>query len=438
MNNYTVDDIATEAYLFLYPLVIMDVTRRQIMSRSPIDAAEPGANLFLHNRDTATDRWRSVARPNFDTLFSSAWIDLSNGPVTLTIPASGERYHMFQALDMWTDTYAVIGTRTVGNGGCRVMIVSPQWRDAPLGDADHRIVCPTTTTWIIGRTYASLGADTVHARTFLDGVTAVSSVGGALPDSDNDEPEVSPSVAPVKQVDGLSAEQFFRYASRLVQREGIHFSDGSMSLRLSHVGFNPGVEFDFVAQTEQVKQAIIEAPRRALARLRHSSNVAGIDFLCWTTSAGNIGYYGNNYMRRATIARFGLAANPPEDAVYISSTVDTNGETLSGARTYRMHFEKGQLPPADAFWSVTAYGQQGFLIPNELNRFGIRSKDPIEFNDDGSLDITIGPQCPAGFASSNWIPSVDGPIDFSIRLYSPGARYVEGEWVPPLIEHISG
>lgn len=102
-----------------------------------------------------------------------------------------------------------------------------------------------------------------------------------------------------------------------------------------------------------------------------------------------------------------------------------------------MHFEKGQLPPADAFWSVTAYGQQGFLIPNELNRFGIRSKDPIEFNDDSSLDITSGPQCPAGFAVSNWIPSVDGPIDFSIRLYSPGVRYVEGDWEPPLIECIS-
>lgn len=437
MNNYTIEDVATEAYLFLYPLVIMDVTMRQIMARSHIDATDPRANLFLHNHETATDKWRSVARPNFDTLFSSAWIDLRNGPVVVNIPPSHGRYHMFQSLDMWTDTYAVIGTRTVGQNGSRVMICSPEWRNAPLADAEQKIVCPTSTTWIIGRTFATFGDDLSSAQEFLSGVSAIATGGYALPDIEDFEIEVSAAVAPVKQVDSLTPSQFFEYASRLVQREGLHYSDGSISLRMNLIGFVPGIDFQFSAQSDQIKEAINEAPRRALARMRDVSNSPGKNFPCWTTSSGNIGYYGNNYMRRATIARFGLAANPMEDAVYISSTSDTNSESLTGSRSYRLHFKAGELPPADAFWSITAYGNQGFLIPNSLNRFGIRSKDPIVFNEDGSLDVTVGPSCPPEYSFNNWIPTVDGPLDLSIRLYSPSRRYTDGDWVPPLIERLA-
>ncbi len=123
MSEIKIDEVAVEAYTYLYPLVVMEVTRRQILS---LNAAKYGPeNLFIHNRSMANEKWRSVARTNIDTLFSSAWIDLTDGPAYMTLPPAGDRYHMFQMLDMWTDTYAVIGSRTIGNNGVRAKIVGP-------------------------------------------------------------------------------------------------------------------------------------------------------------------------------------------------------------------------------------------------------------------------------------------------------------------------
>ncbi|MFZ4113379.1 MAG: DUF1214 domain-containing protein, partial [Ilumatobacteraceae bacterium] len=218
-------------------------------------------------------------------------------------------------------------------------------------------------------------------------------------------------------------------------REGPHTTDGSVQLRMRSIGFEFRSQFKFSQQSKDVQAALTAAPASAREMMRGSQ--AGKDFPCWTTSAGSIGYYGNNYVRRALIARFGLAANPPEDAVYVSSTGDTNGEPIQGSSTYVLHFAAGELPPAESFWSVTAYDREGMLMANDLRRFGIRSRDNIEFNDDGSLDIYLGPQCPSISPESNWIPTLAGVIDLSIRLYTPLKKFRDGNWSPPVIQKIS-
>jgi hypothetical protein len=432
MSDIDINDVAVEAYTYLYPLVVMEVTRRQIQA---LNAQKFGPqNLFIHNRSTATDKWRSVARPNIDTLFSSGWIDLSTGPAYMTLPASGDRYHMFQMLDMWTDTYAVVGSRTIGSGGVRAKIVGPGWYSEPLDDADVLVMCPTATTWIIGRTYAQAGTDIEGARVFLDGSIITSTSPDQFVANTPMAEAVDVKTAPVAQVDALTPDQFFEIGSALLLREGQHTSDGSIQLRMRKIGFNLRSQFYFSEQNSEVQAALTAASGVARRNMRDSK--AGTDFPCWTTSSGSIGYYGNNYLRRALIARYGLAANPLEDAVYVTSVSDIDGLPLQGTDEYVLHFSPGELPPAESFWSITAYDREGFLLPNELNRFGIRSRDDIVLNEDGSLDVYLGPTRPVASHESNWIPTIPGVIDLSIRLYTPAKKYLEGNWVPPVIQKV--
>jgi hypothetical protein len=435
MSEIDLQEVATEAYIYLYPLVVMDVTRKQILS---LNSTKYGPeNLFIHNRNMATDKWRSVARSNIDTLFSSAWIDLSSGPAYMTLPASGDRFHMFQMLDMWTDTYAVVGSRTTGPNGIRAKIIGPGWENETRGDADVLIYCPTPTTWIIGRTYAQAGNDVEGARAFLDGAVAVSTSPTMFPDDEVGFVSVDVKTPPVAQVDALTPTEFFEKGWALLRHEGSHGTDGSMLLRLRHLGMLEEDQFAFDAQSDEIRTALQHAPGIARERVREAtrarSNIVG----CWTYTTSGIGTFGNSYLFRAVVARIGLAANPPEDAIYIGSVSDADKQTLHGSNTYLIHFNKGELPPAHSFWSITAYDAPGFMMPNRLNRFGIRSRDDITFNDDGSLDLYAGPECPPMSPESNWIPTIDGVIALQIRMYTPGQAFLSGEWSPPDIQRIS-
>lgn len=434
-----VSEIAVEGYAFLYPLVMMEVTRRQILMRDPRSREQRQSNLFLHNHKMATDKWRSVARSNIDTLFSSAWIDLSDGPTTITLPPSGDRYHMFQMLDMWTDTYAVVGSRTIGTGGATFTLVGP--RDSHKYSSTSKdivIHCPTPTTWIIGRTYAQHGEDLQHAIEFVDSVIATSQSSQEfcshvpLPES------VDPQVPPVTQVRQMSGHEFLEFASHLVTHEGIRNTDGSIALRLRALGFIPGQPFDSSVASPDIQAAISDAPRVANQRIRQLLDRQGAIVNGWSRTQGDIGTYGNSYLLRAAIAYVGLAANPTVDAVYIGSIADSDGKKLDGSNTYRIHFEKGELPPGNAFWSVTAYDREGFMMSNRLDRFGIRSRDAVEMNADGSLDIYAGPECPPSSPECNWIPTIAGPIALQIRLYTPGESYLDGSWKPAPIQRVFG
>ena len=432
-----ISEIAVEAYTYLYPLVMMEVTRRHIGSGDRRSDEQRRANLFLHNHEMASDKWRAVARSNIDTLFSSAWIDLSDGPATITFPPAGDRYYMFQMLDMWTDTYAVVGSRTIGQDGGTVTLVGPAHAMSHHSTAHDIVIhCPTPTTWIIGRTYAKHGDDMNRAIEFVDAIVGQSE----HEQTANSVPfpgDGSTKIPPVTKVQRLTAQEFFEYAARIVQHEGIRNTDGSIALRLRALGFVPGQPFDFTAQSADVQTAITNAPAIAMKRIKHLLNSRGNIVNGWSTTQGDIGTYGNSYTLRAAIAYIGLAANPTVDAVYIGSIADSDGDKLDGSRQYRIHYEPADIPPALAFWSITAYDHEGFMMSNPLNRFGIRSRDSVEYNDDGSLDIYTGPECPPMAPEDNWIPTIPGPIALQIRLYSPSEAYLDGSWTPAPIRRIT-
>lgn len=429
--------IAVEAYIYLYPLVMMEVTRRHISAGDRRTPEQKDENLFLHNHVMASDKWRSVARSNIDTLFSSAWIDLTEGPARITMPPAGDRFHMFQILDMWTDTYAVVGSRTIGQDGAAITLVGPQYVHTYV-PAKHEIVipCPTSTTWIIGRTYAQNGDDLLAAIDFVDSVIGVSDHQQKFCDAVPFPGDLNLKIPPVTKVEKLLPKDFFEFAARIIQHEGIRNTDGSIALRMRSLGFIAGEEFHFADLPANLQEAINDAPGVAHQQILHHLSSRGNIVNGWSTSQGDIGTYGNSYLQRAAIALIGLAANPTVDAVYIGSVADSNNNKLEGSQSYVIHFDADELPPAHAFWSITAYDREGFMMSNRLNRFGIRSRDPVDYNSDGSIDIYFAPECPPEASENNWIPSLPGPVALQIRLYSPAEKYLDGSWTPPVIQRI--
>lgn len=437
-KDLDIDEVAIEGYTFLYPLVMMEVTRRQLRMLDRRTDEQRYENLFLHNHAMATDKWRSVARSNIDTLFSSAWIDLSKGPAIITMPPSDGRFHMFQMLDMWTDTYAVVGSRTIGEGGIAFTLVGPADANKFSSTSNEVVIhCPTPTTWIIGRTYAENGIDLEHAIEFVDSIVATSPSAQEFCSHVPLPGSVDPKAPPVTQVRQMSGQEFFEFAAHLVSHEGFRNTDGSIALRLRALGFVSGSPFDYSSLSTDAQHAITIAPQETHKRIRHCLNRQGVVINGWSRTQGDIGTYGNSYLIRAAIAYVGLAANPTVDAVYIGSVADSDDQKLDGSCDYKIHFEKDDLPPGNAFWSITAYDHEGFMMTNRLNRFGIRSRDSVEINPDGSLDIYCGPECPDESPESNWIPTIPGHIALQIRLYSPGEKYLNGSWSPPPIQRLT-
>jgi hypothetical protein len=146
---------------------------------------------------------------------------------------------------------------------------------------------------------------------------------------------------------------------------------------------------------------------------------------------GKYGRYGTNYMVRALAARFFLGVLPAEDAVYLSCLKDSTGQPLKGAQRYSIHFEKGQLPPVKAFWSLTLYDNDGYFTTNAIKRFSIGDRDALKFNGDGSLDLYIQHDSPGAERESNWLPAPATGFNLALRMFWPDEQVVKGAWTPP-------
>jgi len=151
----------------------------------------------------------------------------------------------------------------------------------------------------------------------------------------------------------------------------------------------------------------------------------------WSMSTDTMGVYGNYYLKRAIVAQVGLGANLPEDAIYPLNLGDESGKPLDGANNYKIHFDKGTTPPADAFWSITLYDHEGFQVANSLNRFAVSSWMPFAYNADGSLDLYFQNGSLAAEKQPNWLPVPKGPFNLTMRVYAPKSEALTGKWNPP-------
>jgi hypothetical protein len=432
-------EIAVEAYVYFYPLITMDVSRLQftnieagtMIGRGPM-------NTFSHVRAYPPADLRGVVRPNFDTLYSSAFLDLTKEPMILSVPDTHGRYYLMPIMDMWTDVFAVPGKRTSGTKAGNYAIVAPDWSGTlPAGVA--RIDAPTPYVWLIGRTQTNGPQDYAAVHEVQDGykITPLSAWGEQpKPIAVKIDPTVDMKTPPLQQVNKMPADKYFSYAAELMKLHPPHPTDWSTIARLKLIGIEPGKSFDFGKADPAIKAALERGAADGLKTMYAKIPTIARVVNGWQISTDTMGVYGNYYLKRAIIAMIGLGANQAEDAVYPINIADSDGRPMDGANNYVLHFNKDQLPPVDAFWSITMYDKEGFQAANSLDRFAIGDRDPLKYNPDGSLDIYMQNATPNADRESNWLPAPKGPLGVTMRLYAPKAQVLDGRWAPPAVKRV--
>ena len=433
-------EIGVEAYVYLHPLITMDVTRR-VVTNLPA-GAKPGLgpkNTFHHMRAYPTADFREVVRPNFDTLYSSAWLDLTKEPMVVSAPDTDGRFYLLPMLDMWTDVFAAPGKRTSGTTAANYAVVLQGWiGNLPKGMV--RIESPTPHVWIIGRTQTDGPADYESVHKVQDGymITPLSQWGKeAVPQKFVSDPTVDMKTPPATQVVTMTASKYFSYGAELMKINRPHMNDWSKLARLERIGIVPGESFVFAEASPAIKAGLERALIDGLQLMKDTLPTLAPVVNGWQMNTKTMGVYGNSYLKRAIVAMVGLGANQPEDAIYPLIMSDTGGDPIEGGKRYVLHFSKTELPPVDAFWSVTMYDAIGFQVANEINRFALGDRDALKYNADGSLDIYIQNESPGRDLESNWLPSPnEGVLGVTMRLYAPKPQALDGRWAPPPIEKV--
>jgi hypothetical protein len=431
--------IGVNAYLYFYPLILMDLTRKQSTNIEPgKEIAKGPMNMFVSVPAYPPAELKLVVRPNFDTLYSPAWLDLTGEPMVVSAPDTGGRYYLLPMLDMWTDVFASPGWRTTGTQAGNFLVTPSGWNGAVPADMT-KISAPTPYVWIIGRTKTDGPPDyeAVHKIQAGYKITPLSQWGKpAQPVSAKLDPAVDMKTPPKTQVDTMPAGRFFAYAAELLKLHPPHVTDQPIIAQMERTGLEQGKSFDPDKATPAVRKALASAPAEAQQLMASTMPTIARVTNGWSMNTNTMGVYGNWYLKRAIVAQVGLGANLPEDAIYPLNLADDTGQPLSGANKYTLHFDKGQTPPAGAFWSVTLYDSEGFQVANSLNRFAVSSWMPFKYNSDGSLDLYFQNESPGTDAEANWLPAPKGPFNVMMRLYAPRLEALTGKWNPPQVKRV--
>jgi hypothetical protein len=433
--------IAVDAYIYFYPLVTMDVTRKQLTNKPPGSGSLGGPmNTFANADAFPSADFKAVVRPNFDTLYSSGYLDLTKEPMVVSVPDTGGRYYLLPILDMWSDVFASPGWRTTGTQAGNFLVTPRGWSGAvPAGFA--QIEAPTPYVWIIGRTKTDgpPDYDAVHKIQAGYKITPLSEWGKPpKPVEIKIDPSVDMKTPPKTQVDTLSGDKYFTYAAELLKLHPPHLTDQPIVARMKRISIEPGKSFDMSKVDPVMKKALEDAPAAAQNLMAWKVPTIARVVNYWSMNTDTMGVYGNYYLKRAIVAQLGLGANLPEDAIYPLNLADETGKPLDGASKYTIHFDKGAAPPVNAFWSVTLYDSDGFQVANSLNRFAVSSWMPFKHNPDGSLDLYFQNESPGTDKEANWLPAPKGAFNLTMRLYAPKSDALTGKWNPPLVTKVQG
>ncbi|CAA0110082.1 Uncharacterised protein [Mycolicibacterium vanbaalenii] len=415
--------LAAQAYLYGYPL----------LETERLQAEAPATNTLIALTSYIDPDQHLVVAPNVDTLYTLAYLDLSEGPVVLSHPDMEDRYFVFQLMDPYTNVVGYIGSRTTGSEAASYAIV---WEDGPEGEIPpdaEVIVVPYADIWLLGRTLAGDEADQQEAVALMRQY-AITPPGGpqTYPIEDFDTTTSAPLPTGIEALDAISAAMV---ASPPPD------SDAEKLAELVRIGVGPGLEVSDANLSPASEWAAQAAVRTVSALLDPLVSIAQYSMAVrndgWASPDPAIGDYGTDYLLRAGVAKIGLGANTPEEAYYATAFLDENLRRLNGKNSYQLHFEPGQEPPADAFWSITVYDAEGFLVPNEQEIYAVSSTGSgnLVYQEDGSIDIVFSQEDPQD-PSVNWIPVPDGAFRVYLRVYDPQDAVLEGDWVVPGIERL--
>ncbi|TCL76084.1 DUF1254 domain-containing protein [Rhizobium sp. BK251] len=433
--------LAVDAYVYGYPLVTMEMTRRVVTNVvEPVGTKAPMGQL-IKLREYPNAKFRDVTAPNADTLYTTAFFDVGEEPWVVSLPAMGDRYALFPFLDGWTTVFQVPGKRTTGTGAQKYAITGPGWEgELPEGVVQYK--SPTSMVWLLGRIYCTGTPEdykAVHALQDEVKLVPLSAYGKEWkPPKGKVDPAIDTKTAVRDQVNRMDAVEYFTLLSELLKTNPPSQADMPTVERFADIGIVPGNAFDksrfdpsFVKRVPQVA-----FDRIMLHYKRSDGDMKDVNGWGFTTKTG---IYGTDYLQRALVTAIGLGANRPQDAVYPVST-QYEGEMIKraydGSEKYVLKFDKGMLPPVGGFWSLTMYDEHYFFVDNPINRYSISERQDLKTNADGSVDLLIQNESPGKDKESNWLPAPKGKFVLMMRLYWPNESdpsLLDGTWsIPPV------
>lgn len=404
--------LGIQAYIYGYPLLEFENFRSQA----------PALNALWSLTGFAEPSVMPIFRPNSDTLYSKAALDLSGGPVVLSVPDMGERYFSFQLNDPYTNVVGYLGTRTTGSGPGTYAIT---WAGGPAIEVEGAttITVPFSNMMLLGRTLAGDLADQQRAVALMSDYRLTATGATARP------PVGVPAPAGLAGLDAISAAMEINPPPT---------ADNAQLQAIAQIGVGPGLRVADAGLGPLSQIAADLGARFAAALLPVLSTLNQYSTAVlnrgWAAPPAAIGDYGTDYQLRAGVFYVGPWANTVDEAMYSAGLLDQNLVPLHGRNTYVMHFAPGLEPPAGAFWSVTVYDSAGYLVPNSANRYSVSNSRPEELvrQPDGSIDIIFAAQDP-GDPAANWLPVPDGIFSAYLRIYLPQQAALDGSWRPPPI-----
>ncbi len=432
--------LAQQAYIYGFPLVMMYESMRSTTNyERPVENSFfAPVNQFAHFRTFPDAKFRSMVKPNNDTYYSNAWLDLSEEPIVLSVPNTNSRYYLLPMFDAYTNVFASPGKRTTGTAAQTFLITGPSFNDDTIPPGMQQIKAPTNMAWILGRTQVNSpedGKDVVYA--IQDGyhLTPLSRWGNSYQPEPHSVDNGIALNAP-EFVENMDISTFFAVLNEQLAKNSPPEADAPVLAKLAAIGIGPGKKFNLSAFDNDTQVALKALPAAVLAQLRGIVTKGGKHENNWGINRSGVGNYGTDYLVRAIFALVGLGANLNADASYPNCQLDSNGERLDGGKNYVLHFKKGQTPPANAFWSLTIYGPDDFLVDNPIDRYSVGDRSELQYNADGSLNIYIQHLRPEDARQANWLPSPNGEFSLTMRIYWPKESYLDSIWEIPAIRRL--
>lgn len=414
-----------EAYVYAFPLVLMDATMGSATNTEEVKVGKAPVNQFMHEKALKDAQFRNVVTPNVDTVYSQVWYDLSEEPMIYVLPET-DRFCKVQILDAWTNTPAVLD-----KAGAYAIALS-SW-EGELPEGVTRVDIPTSLAWSITRTVLSGEEDLPNVYGIQNGMKLLplsAYVAGGEYQAPKGSYSEEMNYVPINKVLSMDPVTFFNTANELMIKNPPAEADMGMMEKIAVVNVGPGLKFDASVLGSNAKEkwtSMLQGIRKILLpKVQQFSKKLGQ----WSYFDSPIGDFGTEYAFRALVAIAGLGANPVYVALYPKTETDADGNMLTGEKNYVLHFNSEPQVLEGGFWSITAYGDDDFLIDNPIDRYCVNDRSGLKTNEDGSIDIILSKNAPEDTA--NWLPVCEGGFHLFLRIYTPDMNALE-TWIAPVI-----
>jgi hypothetical protein len=436
-------EIAKDAYIYGYSLITTEVTRVQMSNVDKVEGLHAPMGQFINVKRYPPADFRGVSAPNADTLYSLAWVDLTE-PQVFSHPDMGKRFYLFEMTDLWMIDFNTPGTRTSGGAAANYLLTGPGWKGEVPSGMKH-IPVETRYMVILGRIYADGTEEDYKKVNILQDQLKLVPLSQWGKNFDYKAPAVNPNpgfsmtAKPQEVINDMSISAYFNMMMKLMGDAAPAVAeDKAIVERMAKIGLIPGQPFDFSKLEPAVQDAFNRVNAASMVLINDHQKNSGKMVNGWSISKG-LGIYGTDYLKRATVAAFGWPANRQEDAVYPYTFVDSSGDKLTGSNKYTLTFQKGQLPPVNGFWSITMYeiDKGWWFVPNPLNKFTVSERNNLKYNPDGSLTLYFQNESPGKDLEANWLPAPKNDFLLMMRMYWPkeeSPSILNDTWAPPTVK----